>query len=308
MIIAGATPAVHAQLVVLNEVSRQWKWYAALISLGLLFLIYLAVRVVSGSWNPLKVIEGADGKPSTSKFQWYAWLILVLFTYLFLWILRAREGRYGAISEVPANLLGVLGFSTITAVAAKGITVSYLNNGSTSKPDPDNANSGLLTDDSGTPELAKIQMIGFTIIAIGIYAVDVLHQARGGHPTANLPNIDSSLLVLMGISQGGYLGKKLVSITTPVIDTITPNQVALGGAVTMTGSSFGGGGGSSRLLLDGAPIATVTWTDKEIQFNVPDVYPKAGGAWAPPQVVKLGVDLGGGTKGNEVLLTVLPAA
>ena len=220
-------------------------------------------------------------------------------------MLRARQGDYGAISTVPANLLTVLGFSTVTAVGAKGITVGYLKSGAISKPDPGSAKGGLLLDDSGVPELAKIQMIGFTVVAVLIFLVGVIHQARGAHPSAQLPNIDSSLLVLMGISQGGYLGKKLVSISTPVINTIAPKSAAVGAAVTLTGASFGGGGGTSRLMLDSNPIPTDSWTDTQIKFTVPPQYPGATATWARPQVVRIGVDLGGGTSGNEVTLTVV---
>ena len=52
--------------------------------------------------------------------------------------------------------------------------------------------------------LAWSQMIGFTILAIGIFLATVFHQIGTGDITDGLPNIDSSLMVLMGISQGGY--------------------------------------------------------------------------------------------------------
>ncbi len=294
------------ELVLASQVTSGWKWIAGLIAIGVLVLLYLVVAIARNAWNPLKLVEGADGQSSTSKFQWFVWLVVVLFSYVFLWVLRARQGHYGAITNVPTNLLTVLGFSTVTAVGAKGITVAYLKNGSTSKPDPASAKGGLLVDDSGVPELAKIQMIGFTFVAILIFLADILHQARGGHPMAQLPNIDSSLLVLMGISQGGYLGKKLVTISTPFINTIAPTTAGLGATVTIDGGSFGSGAGTSRLLLDNNPIKTTSWTDTEITFEVPRQYPHAGANWALPQVVRLGVDLGGGTRGNEVTLTVSP--
>jgi hypothetical protein len=299
---AAAAPAHLA--AALQPVSQAWKWYALLIALGVLVLIYVVQALFGGSWNPMKLVEGADKQPSTSKFQWFVWLVVILFAYVFLWVLRAREGNYGAITNVPANLLAVLGFSTATAVGAKGITVGYLRSGQISKPDPASANGGLLLDDSGVPELAKIQMIGFTFVAVGIFLVNVFHQARGLHPSAQLPNIDSSLLVLMGISQGGYIGKKLVSLSTPAIATIEPKVAKPGADVTISGSSFGGGGGTSRLLLDQNPIPTTSWTDTKIVFSVPSTYPSAGQAWTYPHVVRIGIDLGGGTNGNEVVLQV----
>jgi hypothetical protein len=293
------------QIVLTSQVTTGWKWIAAVIALGVLAILYLVVSVSTNNWNPLKLVEGEDKQPSTSKFQWFIWLTIVLFSYVFLWVLRARQGDYGAINTVPSNLLAVLGFSTVTAVGAKGITVGYLKSGAISQPDPDTAAGGLLVDDSGVPELAKIQMIGFTLVAVLIFLADVLHQARGPHPGAQLPNIDSSLLVLMGISQGGYLGKKLVTITTPVLTAMVPTTGPPGSVVTLTGSSFGGGGGSSRLVLDGNPIKTDSWKDAQITFTIPQQYPDASADWGTlPRVVRIGVDLGGGTRGNEVGLTV----
>ena len=75
---------------------------------------------------------------------------------------------------------------------------------------------GILRDDTGTPELAKIQMTGFTFVAVGIFLATVIHQIVANPVVTSLPDIDSSLLVLMGISQGGYLGKKLVTFGAPV--------------------------------------------------------------------------------------------
>jgi len=54
---------------------------------------------------------------------------------------------------------------------------------------------------SGAPELAKIQVMGFTLVVIGIYLATVIHQIVSNPVITSLPNIDASLLVLMGISQ-----------------------------------------------------------------------------------------------------------
>jgi hypothetical protein len=265
--------------------------------------------------NPLKLIEGKDGAASTSKFQWAVWLVVILFSYAFLWFVRTREGHWGAISSIPSHLLTVLGFSTLTAVAAKGIVVGYTGAGSLAKGDATDpatntasGKGGLLADDNGTPELAKIQMVAFTFVAVGIFLYDVYHQAKGSHPTAQLPDIDSSLLVLMGISQGGYLGKKLVTTTTPLLNTLKPKPAWVGALMSLRGASFGEGGGASRLLLDGAAIPTVAWTDSEITFSIPDHYPKAGEEdWPDKKLVSFGIDLGGGIRGNEVTVVVLRA-
>jgi len=209
---------VIASLVVGATVSSGWKWLAVVIGLGALGLLWAVVALTNKTigWRVWRLVEGADGPRSTSKFQWAIWLVVILFAYVVLWVLRARQGDWTAISAVPQNLLTVLGFSTVTAATAKGITVGYTRAGFVTKAIASQGgpvHGGILEDDTGLPELAKIQMVAFTFLAAGIFLATVIHQVLANPVQTDLPDIDSSLLVLMGISQGGYLGKKLVTRT-----------------------------------------------------------------------------------------------
>jgi hypothetical protein len=219
-------------LLAVTTVTTGWKWIAVLIGLGVLLLLYLVVGLTSG-WNPLKLVQGADGPSSTSKFQWLVWLVVILFSYSTLWVLKAKQGDWTAITDVPNHVLTVLGLSTVTMAAAKGITYGYTVSGrSTTKsaltPAPGSAaavgnasattptvtaspTGGLTQDDNGAPDLSKIQMLGFTFVAVGIFIASVVHQIASTPPITALPDIDTSLLVLMGLSQGGYVAKKIVS-------------------------------------------------------------------------------------------------
>jgi hypothetical protein len=203
----------------------------------------------------------------------------------------------------------VLGLSAATAVTAKGITVGYVDSGKVDKSpaNGDGTKGGLLKDDSGFPELAKVQLMGFTIIAVGIFLATLVHQIRSNPVQTQLPDIDTSLLVLMGLSQGGYVGKKLVSIVTPILYALpAPSSARSGDTVTLQGASLGQNQTTSQLLLDGQPVPAANWSDTSIEFRVPDTYPAgpAGGAW--PTSVKMAVDVGGGRRSNEVLLTITP--
>jgi hypothetical protein len=130
--------------------------------------------------------------------------------------------------------------------------------------------------------------MAFTIIAIGIFLATVFHQIVIGDIKDGLPNIDSSLLVLMGISQGGYLSKKLVTFGTPALFAPNPLSGPPGAAVTVTCSGLGAQQGNSQLLLNGAPIAVTAWSDTSIQFTVPADDPATGVAWANlPKAVPL---------------------
>lgn len=214
-VLSGAAKAVapHA--------SAGAKWGAVLSGIGMVVVLYGIAAVVTGHWKPSELFQGLDGVASTSKLQWLLWLVVILFGYAALWVLRAEQRDLSALNNIPVNILTVLGFSTVTMAAAKGIKVGQVQVGRVQPANPvavgpDRAKTGgIFQDDGGNPELAKIQMMAFTILAIGIFLATVIHQIVTADITAGLPDIDASLMVLMGISNGGYLGKKLVTFGTP---------------------------------------------------------------------------------------------
>jgi IPT/TIG domain len=297
-------------------VPANWKLLAVLIGLAVLGVLYLVTWITSGQPNPWKLVQGADGAASTSKFQWFLWIIVILFSYSVLWVLRARGGDWSAISDVPGNLLTVLGFSTGTAAAAKGITSGYIQSGRVGKTtaaqkaaapavagapaqQPAASQGGILRDDTGTPELAKIQMTGFTLVAVGIFLATVIHQIVANPVVTSLPNIDSSLLVLMGISQGGYLGKKLVTFGAPVVYAPDPVRAPAQTAVTLSGTNLGSSSSGNQLTMDGTPIATTSWTASSIGFSVPGNHPDTGAPWpAGTTTVQLVVSVMGQTSNS----------
>jgi hypothetical protein len=294
-----------SRLAASAAVSPGWKWLAVLIGLAVLALLYVATGKTTGKWNPRKLIEGADGRASTSKFQWLLWIMVVIFAYAVLWVLRAKQGDYAAISQVPVNLLTVLGFSTGTAAAAKGITSGYVQGGQVAKGQAVGGRTqpGILQDDSGVPELAKIQVMAFTLIALGIFLTTLIHQIVSNPVTTSLPNLDSSLLVLMGISQGGYLGKKLVTFGSPALNAAIPSSAASNSQVTLTGAGLGPPPGG-LLTMNGAPITVTSWSASAIKFQVPAADPSGGGTWPPPAPVQLAVTVRGQTT-DPVPFTVL---
>jgi hypothetical protein len=195
-----------------------------LISFGFLFLLWVLYRIFAGSWNPLKVVVGEDGRPSTSKLQMWMWTVVVLFTYGAIYAARAVTGKFDAINDIPANVLIAMGLSVITATAAKGITVSFIQSGELAKTQATTSTSGpsqVLREDDGSLDLSKIQMLAWTVVAIAVYLINVVAKIKGG-VYEPFPDIDAALMVLMGLGQGAYLGKKLVSTDTPRVPAVPP--------------------------------------------------------------------------------------
>ena len=180
---------------------------AFLIAASFTIIIYVITRA-SGRGS---LVDGADGRPITSKTQWWIWTAAVIFGYVAVFVERWLRGDPSAGIAVPQNLLLAMGFSGASMVAAKAVTTTYVARGLIDKPKTSSGLGGILTDDDGVPDLGKIQNIAFTIIAVFVYMVRLATQ---GDPPV-LVDIDPSLMLLMGLSHAGYLGTKLATRDTP---------------------------------------------------------------------------------------------
>lgn len=142
-------------------------------------------------------------------------------------------------------------------------------------------------------------MTGFTFVAVGIFLATVIHQIVANPVVTSLPDIDSSLLVLMGISQGGYLGKKLVTFGAPVRYAPDPVRARAQTPVTLSGTNLGSSPSGNQLTMNGTPIATTSWTASSIGFSVPGDQPDTGAAWpAGTTTVQLVVSVMGQTSNS----------
>ncbi len=184
-----------------------------------LVVFWVVIGLFSGSWNPLKLFEGTDKRPSTSKFQFCLWTAAVVFGYLAIF---AANGWKPLTNGVPQNLLIAMGISAATAVSAKAVTTTNLAKGKT-KPAYDAAAAraaapgaprtaattpgGVFQSDDGTPDLGKIQMVIWTLIAIGVFLSQVSVHVKA--PDGQLPDIERSLMILMGLGHSAYVGKKI---------------------------------------------------------------------------------------------------
>jgi hypothetical protein len=199
--------------------------------------------------------------------------------------------------QIPVNLLILMGLSVATASGSKGITVSYLQKGEIPQEDKGN----VFENREGVTDLTKVQMLIWTLIAVVIYVVGFTSfigakcylpaDAREERGLPNepyqcpegfaLPDIDGALLVLMGVSQGGYVAGKLVSRTTgPKVERMLPTKAKANQDVAVYGAFFGDNKVGNSIIFRNAsgeeeeiPIEKITgWTDAKVTFNVPEKF------------------------------------
>jgi hypothetical protein len=134
---------------------------------------------------------GAQGPFSLSRSQMALWSWLTLNAYLYLYALS-----HDPAVEIPVSILGLLGISATTYVAA--VMVDQSSGGASAEP-----SLGFIRDVAGGKELSlhRLQMIGWTLVLAFAFVAQVLRALT-------IPDFNPTLLGLMGLSAGTYVGFK----------------------------------------------------------------------------------------------------
>jgi len=136
----------------------------------------------------------ADGKKenrpySLARVQMVWWFSIVFLSYVVLWLLMQE------LPDIPASALGLIGMAGGTALAAAAVD----------KGRPVPASQGFWLDistDANGVTLPRLQQIAWTALLGIVFLSQVVTRLA-------MPDFDSSILVLMGISAGTYLGFKV---------------------------------------------------------------------------------------------------
>ena len=164
----------------------------------------------------LDIIRDDDWYPSLALFQFLTWTCIIAFLYLGVYLTRVFGGVFGVLPTMPSNLLVLMGISVAVPVISGGIsTVQYTTEAPKECPSQPPSFSTML-EEGNKPTLTKFQMFVWTWIGVLIYfTVFLAMLTRPGALQAvqnlYLPDIDPILVVLMGLSQGAYIGGKLVA-------------------------------------------------------------------------------------------------
>lgn len=207
-------------------------------------MLWLILLIATGK-HPWALVIGEDGRPSTSKLQMLVWTAATVFAFLAIYQIRFSSGFGEDLPATPTNVLIAMGISVVTAVSAKAIAVNSQAQSAAAPavvavapaaaaavpaaavPAPpvspaSPSQSGIFTDDAGRPDIGKVQVVLWTVIAVGVFLSNVfalIHSPGSPHidPQTKvatfplgLPDISQTLMILMGLGHSAYIGKKIV--------------------------------------------------------------------------------------------------
>src|SRR5262249_30341103 len=157
----------------------------------LLLMIFLAVRTTLIR-DGAKLQGGALPTYSLARTQMAFWFLNVVLAVLLIWAVT------GSVPPITSSVLGLIGIGTGTALGAAVVD----QNTDDKAPRP---SASFLTDiltDGGVLGLHRFQMLVWTVVLFFIFWGAVWNRLA-------LPEFDNTLLALMGISAGAYLGFKV---------------------------------------------------------------------------------------------------
>lgn len=203
------------------------------------------------------LLVGADNRLSLSKFQGVLWTLVAITSFI---TLEAVNLFYGVPinTEIPSNLLVLLGMNATTLVLARSITGYTTGKGNLKVSSATSCVSDLyMTDDQKYPDVMKFQMICWTAVALAVYFIHFFSQGGGPAPVG-FPDIDQSLLYLMMVGHGAYLGDKALNTSRLKITGTVPLKIVPGEPFSVLGNFPEGSTGFT--LNNSIPLEILGWT------------------------------------------------
>lgn len=172
-----------------------FEWWAPL-ALVVVLLVWGLIVYLAGHSALLRDVGQADlplerRTFSLAKTQFAWWFAIVFASFVFLWLVT------GQLPSVSPQALALMGISGATTVVAVGIS-----NGREVAPGREGVFFHDILADAGGVAIQRLQMVVMTA-ALGImFLIEVATELA-------MPEFDGSLLTLMGLSAGAYVGMKV---------------------------------------------------------------------------------------------------
>jgi hypothetical protein len=188
--VPGANMTVQLHKVYVDWVIALW--------LAILFLVMAGVVACALYTDMLREghsVDGARRPYSLGRTQMAWWFFLIVISYNYIWLVTGDR------DTIPPSLLGLMGISAATALAAT--TISSRNASAGQVPSPSKGWwRDLVADEHGEVALDRLQIVVWTIVLTSVFLMSVIWELT-------MPEFNATLLALMGISSGTYIGFKL---------------------------------------------------------------------------------------------------
>ncbi|MGQ0763190.1 MAG: hypothetical protein ACT4OT_14425 [Acidobacteriota bacterium] len=209
---------------------------ASLNLLALILAVYLLYKVRSRVarkqerywFGKALLLEPENQTYSLSRAQFLAWMVVIVWCYLFLYFAHGFVDQYWAFPNLGGAVYAFL-ISLGTLVVSQATTKSAGPKGA-GEVHPSLSD---MVMHGGVLALDRVQHVIWTLIALGMFiriVITTFGTAQG------LPPIPQESLVLMGLSSAGYLGGKLVRGPGPVINEVVASAGSL--ILTIRGKHF----------------------------------------------------------------------
>jgi hypothetical protein len=245
----------------------------------------------------IDLIRDGDYYPSLPRFQFLIWTFVISFVYLSIYLIRIFSGEFDA-PAVDNNLLILLGISIVSPLLSNIISgykykkhFSEDQNDDSDPMDIERKSFKTILFENGKPALFRYQMFLWTFIGVTIflslfaagiseyikqYDECILNNQCITISALAMPKIDTMLVTLMGLSQSGYLGGKVVA-RTPA--RITKMYQGIDNKFIILGLNFGERNEitSGTIIINNKVVAghadkEVKWFDTKIEFPIPEEY------------------------------------
>lgn len=209
------------------------------------------VSLILGRWNiiPNILLDVETNTYSLSRFQAFAWTIVLLGSYFYIAICTGLVLRDGIIPDFNPSLIGLMSISYTGLISSHFLGKKNPKNEITDQP-PELSN---LFSSGGIVDISRLQLLFFTLVAIAVY----IYNLAIDNTLNGLPDIPPTLHGLLLTSQGSYIGGKLfgdkiaVNRIFPNIFSLTDKEVEF----NMVGGGFVDG---IKVMLEGSDKPPVT--------------------------------------------------
>ena len=210
-----------------------------------------SVAWILGKWNimPNILLDVETNTYSLSRFQAFAWTVVLLGSYFYIAICTGLVLRDGVIPDFNPSLIGLMSISYTGLISSHFLGKKNPKNEIKGQP-PELSN---LFATNGNIDISRLQLLCFTIVAIAVYLYNLIIS----NTLNGLPDIPPTLHGLLLTSQGSYIGGKLfgdkiaVNRIFPNVFSIIEHEIEF----NMVGGGFVEG---IKVMLEGSDKPPVT--------------------------------------------------